>query len=203
MPIALPDLPYPADALEPAISAETFAFHHGRHHKAYVDKTNALVAGTPLADAPLEKIVLASAGNGDGDLFNQSAQAWNHGFFWRSLCPGGSRPDHVLAVAVDTRFGSLDKLVAAMVEQGAGHFGSGWVWLVMGQGGLALRTTHDAGCPLVDGEKPLLVLDLWEHAYYLDHRNDRKAWLKAACDLLDWGFASENFARKTAWTYPG
>jgi superoxide dismutase, Fe-Mn family len=202
MPVILPDLPYAPDALAPAISAETFAFHHGKHHKAYVDKTNQLIAGTPLADAPLEEIVLASAGNGDGALFNQSAQAWNHGFFWRSLCPGGGKPDHGLAFAIDTRFGSLDKLVAAMIKQGASHFGSGWVWLVMGHEGLALRTTHDAGCPLVDGERPLLVLDLWEHAYYLDHRNDRKAWLKAACALLDWEFASHNFARKGAWTYP-
>ena len=203
MPIALPDLPYPADALEPVISAETFAFHHGRHHKAYVDKTNALTAGTELAAAPLEEIVLAAAGSGDGGLFNQSAQAWNHGFFWRSLCPGGGKPDHALAMAIDTRFGSLDKLVKAVIEQGAGHFGSGWVWLVMGHDGLAVRTTHDAGCPLVDGEKPLLVLDLWEHAYYLDHRNDRRSWLTAAADLLDWQFASANFARKAAWTYPG
>lgn len=202
MPVRLTPLPYAKDALEPAISAETLGLHHGKHHKSYVDKTNELVAGTDLDNASLGDIVLAAAGNGNADLFNQSAQAWNHGFYWHALSPKPSKPDEDLLEAIKSKFGSLPDIVEHMVEEGAGHFGSGWVWLVAHGSSLAVRNTHDAGCPIVDGERPLLVLDVWEHAYYLDHRNDRKAYLKAAAKLLDWDFAAANFASSAVWTYP-
>ncbi|MDE2411020.1 MAG: superoxide dismutase [Sphingomonadales bacterium] len=202
MTITLTPLPYAEAALEPAISAATLAVHHGKHHKAYVDKTNALVAGTGLADAPLEAIVLDAVARKDGKLFNQSAQAWNHGFYWHSLTPERSQPGSELAAAITGSFGSLDDMLTKLVDEGLGHFGSGWAWLMAEGNALSIITTHDAGCPLGQAARPLLVVDVWEHAYYLDRKNDRGAYLKAALGLLNWRFADENFARSTAWTYP-
>ncbi|MBS0482296.1 MAG: superoxide dismutase [Proteobacteria bacterium] len=202
MSIKLIELPFAETALEPAISAATLAVHHGKHHKAYVDKTNELVAGTDLADAALNAIVLAAANRKDGKLFNQAAQAWNHGFYWHSLSPVEGQPDGALAAAIDAAFGSTQALLDTLVEQGLGQFGSGWAWLVAEGGSLKVITTHDAGCPITDGLKPLLVIDVWEHAYYLDRKNDRKAYLTAATQILNWHFAARNFASDSAWEYP-
>jgi superoxide dismutase, Fe-Mn family len=203
MAFTLIDLPYPKAALAPAISAETLDYHHGKHHKAYIDKTNAAAAGTDLADASLEEVIAASRDTQKG-LFNNAAQSWNHGFYWHSLTPSGTAPGGELASAIDAAFGSLDALVTQLKEKGAGHFASGWVWLAAQDGKLSVEETHD-GDTLADGAAvPLLVIDLWEHAYYIDHRNARPAYLDAVIDgHLNWDFAAENLARGTAWTYPG
>lgn len=202
MAITLPPLPYPVGALEPAISAATLAVHHGKHHKAYVDKTNALIAGTDLADEPLEAVVIA-ARDTDPKLFNPAAQAWNHGFYWHSLAPEESHPDASLNRAIDAAFGSREGLIKQLAAEGEGHFGSGWVWLLADGAELSVASTHDAGCPLGGKARPLLVIDVWEHAYYLDRKNDRKGYLAAAAGLINWAFASANFARDEVWRYPG
>lgn len=203
MAIKLTPLPYGPDALAPAISAETLHVHHGKHHRHYVDEVNAAIADSPLASAPLETVIAAAREQGDTRLFNNAAQAWNHGFYWHSLTPNRSAPDGALAEAIASTYGSAEKLCDVLIEQGVGHFGSGWAWLVADGKDLSIVTTHDAGCPLADGNKrPLLVIDVWEHAYYLDRKNDRKAYLTAAARLLDWNFASENFSRGEPWTYP-
>ena len=202
MSIKLMPLPYPQNALEPAISKDTVAVHYGKHHQAYVDKTNELIKDDELADAALNAIVIAAAKNKNVKLFNQSAQVWNHGFYWHSLSPETTKPDAALDVAIVKTFGSQSALIAELVEKGAGHFGSGWVWLMADGDNLVIKDTHDAGCPLTEAGRPLLVLDVWEHAYYLDRKNDRKAYLTAAAKLLNWDFAAENFARAGAWQYP-
>jgi len=201
MTIPLIDLPYPKKALEPAISAETLAVHHGKHHKAYVDKTNKAIEGSHLADAGLETVI-ARARRNNPSLFNNAAQAWNHGFYWHSLSPSKTAPSDALAKKIDAAFGSLETLKEKLAEAGAGHFASGWVWLAEKGGKLSVVETHDADT-LADSElNPLLVIDLWEHAYYLDRQNERPAYLKAIMGLLDWEFAAENLARGSAWTYP-
>ena len=202
MAIILPPLPFAESALEPEISAETLAVHHGKHHKAYVDKTNGLIEGTALADAALNTIVIEANRAGNTKLFNQASQAWNHGFYWNSLSPQGDKPDDRLTKAIDAAFGSYDALVKDLVAQGEGHFGSGWTWLLADGDTLSVATTHDAGSPLTGTARPLLVIDVWEHAYYIDRKNDRKAYLTAALGLLNWSFANENFARAEAWNYP-
>lgn len=203
MAISLTPLPYAKDALEPAISAQTLELHHGKHHKGYVDKTNAAIEGTDLSDKGLNDVVKAAAAKKDTKLFNQAAQAWNHGFYWHSLSPDGGKPETALAAAIDSAFGSFDAMAEKLAAEAEGHFGSGWAWLVADGDTLRIATTHDAGCPLTeDGGRPLLVIDVWEHAYYLDRKNDRKAYLKAALGLLNWQFADANFARREPWTYP-
>lgn len=200
------DLPFAHDALGPTISSATLEVHHGKHHKAYVDKTNALIAGTALAEADLETIVRQAAHAGEKGLFNQAAQVWNHGFYWMSLAPGGSAPEGELAARIDAAFGSKDKAIAKLAEAAVGHFASGWAWLVAGaDGALTIETTHDAACPITDeGKVPLLTIDVWEHAYYLDRKNDRKAYVEAVlADCLNWQFAAENLARGSVWPYPG
>lgn len=201
MPIKLMPLPFAKTALEPAISAETLGFHHGKHHKAYVDKTNELTAGTDLDGEPLEAIIDAARGK-DQKLFNQAAQVWNHGFYWESLSAQTSAPSAALGQAVSAAFGSHDAMIDKLVEEAATHFGSGWAWIVAKQGKLAIVTTHDADLPGEADGTPLVVLDVWEHAYYIDRRNDRKAYLTAATKLLNWDFASANFASGERWTYP-
>jgi len=202
MPVTLMPLPYAQDALAPAISRQTLEFHHGKHHKAYVDKTNALIDGTPLARVSLEEIVREAHRRGDNALFSQAAQVWNHGFYWQSLQPVASVPPQSLERALIAAFGTVADFVDALVTQAAAHFGSGWTWLVADGDRLRIEPTHDAGCPLVDGVRPLLVLDVWEHAYYLDRKNDRKAYLDAAAQLLAWDFAAQNLERDGFWTYP-
>ena len=202
MAFELIDLPYGSDALAPAISAETLSFHHGKHHKAYLDKTNAAIAGTDLENAPLEEVIAAARSSNQG-LFNNAAQSWNHGFYWHSLTPGSSGPSGDLAGKIDEAFGSLEDLKGQLDERGVGHFASGWVWLAEKGGKLSLEETHD-GDTLADLDfNPLLTIDVWEHAYYLDHQNQRPAYLKAVIDgHLNWEFAAENLARGTTWKYP-
>lgn len=204
----LPDLPYAYDALEPTVSELTMRTHHDKHHKAYVDTTNALVEEKGLAGKTLEEVVKHAKESGEQKLFNQSGQAWNHGFFWESMTPETAKPEGALAEAIDKAFGSLDELKAKFVAEGVGHFASGWVWLVSDAGTLKVISTHDADDTLVrPGLKPLIVCDLWEHAYYLDTKNDRKAFLERWFDqLANWSFAGAQFdaARSGAkgWTYP-
>ncbi len=195
-------LPYEDTALAPAVSAETLSFHHGKHHKAYVDKTNAAIEGTDHADKSLEEVISAARGNDQG-LFNNSAQSWNHGFYWNSMAEKGGEPTDELKTMIDDSFGSVDELKSQLQDRGAGHFASGWVWLAEKGGKLTIEETHD-GDTLADqdGVNPLLVIDLWEHAYYLDHQNSRPAYLKAVTsDKLNWSFASENLTRGSTWSY--
>ena len=196
-------LPYDKEALAPAISAETLSFHHGKHHQAYLDKTNAAIAGTDLADADLETVIARSRGNNQG-LFNNAAQSWNHGFYWHSLSPAAIDPSGDLAVRIDESFGSYDELRKQLAERGAGHFASGWVWLADKGGKLTIEETHDGDTLADSGEaRPLLTIDVWEHAYYLDHQNKRPDYLKAVIDRhLNWDFAAENLARGATWKYP-
>jgi len=202
MTISLTPLPYPADALEPHISSRTLELHHGAHHKAYVDKTNEAIKGTDLADADLNAIVLAA--RGEAKLFNNASQVWNHGFYWNSLTPSAGKPSDKLQQAIDRDFGSIDALKTQLAEKATGHFASGWAWLVADDGKLSVVDTHDAVSPFSEGKgNPLLTIDVWEHAYYLDVQNKRPDYVKAVLDkLLNWSFASENFERGSAWHYP-
>lgn len=203
MAIILPPLPYADDALAPAISATTLQTHHGKHHKAYVDKTNAAIKGTDLADASLEQVIAAAEGKGDKGLFNNAAQSWNHAFYWNSMTPQRAVPGGELASAIETSFGSLDKLNDELIAQGTAHFASGWVWLLARSETLAVEQTHDAATFATGDARPLLVVDLWEHAYYLDHKNLRPDYLKAVIGQhLNWDFAAENFGRGGNWVYP-
>ena len=196
-------LPYPDTVLAPAVSAETLSYHHGKHHKAYIDKTNAAIEGTDHADKSLEEIIAAARGSDQG-LFNNSAQSWNHAFYWHSMAPSGGKPSGDLASAIDSAFGSLDALVEKLQSAGAGHFASGWVWLAADSSGkLSIEETHDAGTLAIGDKNPLLTLDVWEHAYYLDHKNVRPDYLKAVTTgHINWDFAAENMARGSTWTYP-
>ncbi|AUX68932.1 superoxide dismutase [Fe] [Porphyrobacter sp. HT-58-2] len=201
MAFALSPLPYADTALEPAISAETLSFHHGKHHQTYVDKMNAAIEGTPHADASLEAIIAASRGTNQG-LFNNSAQTWNHAFYWHSMAAETTAPSDELVAKINDAFGSVDALKQQLKDRGVGHFASGWVWLAEKDGKLSIEETHDADTLADSGFNPLLVLDVWEHAYYLDHQNKRPAYLDAVVEnKLNWAFASENLARGTVWTY--
>lgn len=206
---ALPDLPYAYDALEPVISGQTMKFHHDKHHATYIKTTNELLEKVGKKDpGSLEEVVREAARSGDKTLFNNAAQAWNHAFFWAAMSPRPEDPEGALTVAIDKSFGDLDSLKKIFVGEGAGHFGSGWVWLFADpQGVLTVRATHDAEDTLtLPDVTPLLVCDLWEHAYYLDHQNDRKGFLEAWFDALPhWRFAAYQFAaaqgRGEAWTF--
>lgn len=193
----LPELPYDHDALSPFVSADTLRTHHGKHHKTYVEKTNDLAAKAGLAGRPLEEVVREASRRGDKKLFNNAAQAWNHAFFWECMRPpGGAAPSGDLLRAIDAAFDDLDALKQAFVDEGVNHFASGWVWIVTGGDGLKVISTHDADDTLVrDGVFPLLVCDLWEHAYYLDYKNDRKAFLERWFDnVANWDFAAAQLA---------
>lgn len=196
------DLPYPDTALEPAVSAQTLSFHHGKHHNAYVTKMNDAIDGGPHADAAMEDIIAAARGSNQG-LFNNAAQSWNHGFYWHSMAAEETAPSDDLKAKIEEAFGSVDELKSLLKSRGAGHFASGWVWLAEKDGKLSIEETHD-GDTLADSDfNPLLTVDVWEHAYYLDHQNARPAYLDAVVDnKLNWAFASENLARGTTWTYP-
>jgi Fe-Mn family superoxide dismutase len=196
-PHALLRLPYPEDALAPVISARTVALHHGKHHKGYVDKTNELIGGTEFEGQALERIVLATAGKPEHkELFNNAAQAWNHAFYWRSLKPrGGGTPNGALAEKIDA-IGGLDALKKKLATAGVKQFGSGWVWLVSDGKGLSVVSTPNAEVPFTKGSTPLLTIDVWEHAYYVDYQNRRPDYLQAVIDkLINWDFAAENLAR--------
>ena len=176
----LPQLPYALDALAPQISKETLEYHYGKHHKAYVDKLNELIVGTKFERMTLDEIVAQAE---PGPLFNNAAQAWNHTFYFMALGPLKSKPGGDLAKKIDTAWGSFDAFKEAFVKAGVGQFGSGWVWLVEGQKGLEIVTTANAGRPT---GKLLMVLDVWEHAYYIDYRNRRPDHLSAAFDRINW-----------------
>jgi Fe-Mn family superoxide dismutase len=205
----LPDLPYAYEALEPVISGRTMRFHHDKHHKAYVETTNTLLKEAKAAPESLEAVIRAAKASGNQKLFNNAAQAWNHAFFWNAMAPGAARPDSDVAAAISGAFGDLAKLKQTFVADGVAQFGSGWVWLTADETGkLQVVTTHDAGEPVEDGGAvPLLVCDVWEHAYYLDHQNDRKGFLEAWFDALpNWSFAAKQLAaargQGEAWRYP-
>lgn len=202
MAFELMPLPYAPDALAPAISAETLGFHHGKHHKAYIDKTNAAVAGTDLDGKSLEEVIAAARGENQG-LFNNAAQSWNHGFYWNSLAPQAQEPSADLAERIEADFGSVAELKTQLADRGAGHFSNGWVWLAARDGTLTIAETHD-GDTLADRQAvPLLTIDLWEHAYYLDHQNLRPNYLNEVIENhLNWDFAAQNLQRGTAWRYP-
>ncbi|MEO9462217.1 MAG: superoxide dismutase [Marinomonas sp.] len=201
MAFALMSLPYADDALEPAVSANTLSFHHGKHHQAYIDKMNAAIDGTDHANAAMEDIVAAARGSNQG-LFNNAAQSWNHGFYWHSMAASETAPSADLAAKIDEAFGSMDELKEQLKARGLGHFASGWVWLAEKDGKLSIEETHDGDTLADSGFNPLLTVDVWEHAYYLDHQNARPAYLAAVVDhKLNWAFASENLARGTAWVY--
>ena len=195
MAFQLPELPYAANALEPHVSAETFGYHHGKHHKAYVDKLNAAVAGTDYADLSLEDVILGSHEAGDTAVFNNAAQTWNHTFLWHSMAPdGGGAPSGALADAINDRFGDLAGFREAFKAEAMGQFGSGWAWLVRTGDGLEIVSTGNADSPLTSGLAPILTLDVWEHAYYLDYQNKRDAYVDAFLDnLVNWEFAANNF----------
>jgi Fe-Mn family superoxide dismutase len=203
MAITLPALPYAEDALAPAISATTLQTHYGKHHKAYVDKTNDAVKDGALANASLEDIIKSARAESQKPLFNNAAQAWNHGFYWQSLSPAKQAPSGALADAITQAFGSVEGLNEELAKQGTAHFASGWVWLVARGNVLAVEQTHDAETFADSEARPLLVIDLWEHAYYLDHKNLRPDYLKQViADHLAWDFASRNFEASGTWTYP-
>jgi Fe-Mn family superoxide dismutase len=206
--IELCKLPYDFTALEPVISSATMKLHHDKHHAAYVKKANDLAAKAGLDDMPVEELVREAKARGDTKLYNQAAQVWNHGFFWQSMSGDALKPVGDLDAAIVAAFGDLAALRTEFVEQGVGHFGSGWVWLVYSGETLEVITTHDAD-DFLDRpeEKPLLVCYLWEHAYYLDHQNDREAFLKLWFDgLANWQFAAVQLAAaksgEQGYSYP-
>ena len=194
MKIELPPLPYGDSDLAPHISANTISFHYGKHHKTYVEKATDMVKGTELADADLEDIVKATYGKADKKgLFNNAAQAWNHSFYWKSLTPKGGTPGGKLLDKINTDFGELAKLKDELSKAAVTQFGSGWAWLVLDGGTLKVVQTANADTPLATGQTPLLTIDVWEHAYYLDHQNKRPAYVTAVIDnLINWEFAAEN-----------
>lgn len=191
-------LPFAADALEPyGMKAETFEYHYGKHHKAYVDNLNNLVKDTDLANKSLEDVIRSTYGDASKvGIFNNAAQVWNHTFFWNSLKPGGGgAPTGELAAKIDAAFGSFDAFKEEFTKAATTQFGSGWAWLVEEAGTLKITKTPNAENPLVHGQKPLLTLDVWEHAYYIDFRNARPAFIKNFLDnLVNWDFAAQNLA---------
>ena len=192
----LPPLPYERDALAPHMSKDPFDYHYGKHHQKYVDVMNGMIEGTAHADADLVTIIKDAAGSNQG-LFNNAAQVWNHTFFWNSMKPnGGGKPaaGSAIAKAIDESFGSYDKFREAFAAAGAPQFGSGWAWLVSVGGKLEVRKTLNAETPVTDeGVTPLLTMDVWEHAYYLDHQNARPAYIDTYLDhLVNWDFAEAN-----------
>jgi Fe-Mn family superoxide dismutase len=193
----LPPLPYAYDALEPHISKNTLEFHHDKHHAGYVNKYNAAVAGTELDSLPLEDVIRKIAGDPQqGGLFNNAGQAWNHTFYWNSMKPnGGGQPTGELASKIEADFGSYEKFVEAFKTAGATQFGSGWAWLVLDNGTLKAVKTPNAELPLTSGQVPLLTMDVWEHAYYLDYQNQRPNYLEAFLNhLVNWDFTAQNLA---------
>lgn len=192
MAFELPALPYEKNALEPHISAETLEYHYGKHHQAYVTKLNDLTDGTADANKSLEEIVKSSTGG----LFNQAAQVWNHTFYWHCLSPnGGGEPSGALAEAINAKFGSFDKFKEAFNAKAVGNFGSGWTWLIKtADGGVDIVNTDDADTPIAHGQTPLLTIDVWEHAYYVDYRNARPKYLEAVWNVINWDFVAQNYS---------
>jgi Fe-Mn family superoxide dismutase len=191
----LPPLPYGDNALDPVISANTLGFHYGKHHKTYVDNLNKLITGTELADLSLEEVITATAGKADKvGVFNNAAQVWNHTFYWSSLSPnGGGEPPAALRQKIEASFGSVDACKKELATAATTQFGSGWAWLVKDGDKLQVTKTSNADLPLTKGLKPLLTIDVWEHAYYLDYQNRRVDYVNAVLDkLINWSFAADN-----------
>jgi Fe-Mn family superoxide dismutase len=187
----LPELPYPKNALEPHVSAETLEYHHDKHHAAYVNKLNDLIPGTEFENMSLEEIVTKSSGG----VFNQAAQVWNHTFYWNCMGPnGGGEPSGALGDAINKAFGSFAEFKEQFAASAAGNFGSGWTWLVKNDSGaVEIVNTSNAGNPMTDGKKPLLTCDVWEHAYYIDYRNARPKYVEAFWNVVNWDFVAQNF----------
>lgn len=192
MTFELPNLPYAMNALEPYISQETLEYHYGKHHQAYVNKLNSLVPGTEFENLNLEEIIKKA----DGGIFNNAAQVWNHTFYWHCMKPnGGGEPDGDLATAIEKTFSGLDKFQEKFTNSALTRFGSGWAWLVKNSDGtLEVLSTSNADNPLTEGKKPLLTCDVWEHAYYIDTRNDRGKYVSNFWQLVNWDFVAKNFA---------
>ncbi|MFH1081005.1 MAG: superoxide dismutase [Pseudomonadota bacterium] len=193
MAIQLPDLPYAKDALAPVISANTLEFHYGKHHRTYVDNLNKLIAGTPFEKESLEAIIKKTAGDAaKAGIFNNAAQIWNHSFYWQCLKPGGGgAPTGAVAAKIAAAWGSADKFVEELKTAGMTQFGSGWAWLVSDSGQLKIVKTANADTPIAHGPTPLLTLDVWEHAYYLDYQNRRPDYLAAVIEkLVNWDFVN-------------
>jgi Fe-Mn family superoxide dismutase len=190
MPFQLPNLPYPIDALSPKLSKETFEYHHGKHHAAYVNNLNKLVAGTPMESQTLEQIIAKAS----GPLFNNAAQVWNHTFYWNCLAPkGGGEPAGALAAAIAKNFGSFAQFKEKFTNAAVTLFGSGWAWLMKNpDGSLAIEQTSNAATPLTAGKKPLLTCDVWEHAYYIDYRNNRAKYVETFWEMVNWKFVESN-----------
>ena len=196
MPFQLPDLPYAKDALAPVMSAETLEYHYGKHHKAYVAKTNELLENEPeLRGASLAKVIREAQRSGNAKLFNNSAQLWNHSFFWQCLAPAeGQKPEGKLEHLINDAFGSAEALIQKLQEEAVNHFGSGWAWLVLDRGSLRVTSLHDADTPVAhEGMVPLFTLDVWEHAYYIDYRNERPRFASAVLsNIVNWDFVAQN-----------
>jgi len=196
MPFVLPELPFAKDALAPNMSAETLDFHHGKHHQAYVTKTNELIAADQeLSGSSLTRVIREANRTGQAKLFNNAAQLWNHSFFWQCLAPAeNQRPSGKLAHLIDDAFGSADAMLDKLQEEAVNHFASGWAWLVLDRGSLRITSLHDADTPLVhEGMVPLFTLDVWEHAYYIDYRNARPTFAGAVLkNIVNWEFVAEN-----------
>ncbi|KFI05560.1 superoxide dismutase [Massilia sp. BSC265] len=188
----LPPLPYAKDALQPHISAETLEFHHGKHHQTYVTNLNNMIKGTEYENLSLEEIIQKSTGG----VFNNSAQVWNHTFFWNCMTPnGGGAPTGQVADAINAKWGSFDKFKEEFNKSALGNFGSGWTWLVQKtDGSVDIVNTSNAGTPLTTSDKPLLTADVWEHAYYIDYRNARAKFLDAFWNVVNWDFVNQNMA---------
>ena len=195
MAFTLPPLPFDRTALEPLLSAESFDYHHGKHHKAYVDKVNGWIAEKGLDGKSLVEVIRLAKGGGDKPLANNAGQIWNHDFFWQCLAPAGStRPSSRLATLIEAAFGSREAMVDKLATEAEGHFGSGWAWLVLAGDALKITSLHDGETPLgQEGIKPLFTLDVWEHAYYIDYRNERPKYADAVLgELINWDFVSQN-----------
>ena len=202
MPFQLPELPYAKDALAPVMSAETLEFHHGKHHKAYVTKTNELLqSDNSLGGASLLQVVKEAKRAGNQKLFNNSAQLWNHSFFWQCLAPQqGQQPDGKLAKLIEDGFGNPQALLEKLQEEAVNHFSNGWAWLVLDRGSLRVTSLHDADTPIVhEGMVPLFTLDVWEHAYYIDYRNERPKFVTSVLsNIVNWDFVAQNLDGKGA-----
>jgi len=194
MSMKLPDLPYELNALEPHVSARTLEYHHGKHHRAYVEKLNKAIENTAYEGLPLESIITRAHSTTHTNVFNNAAQAWNHAFLWNSMSPdGGGEPEGALKEALEANFGSVDNFRTVFKQAATGQFGSGWAWLIQDKGELKVISTDNADTPVAHNQKPLLTLDVWEHAYYLDYQNDRGGYVDTFLEnLVNWEFAASN-----------
>ncbi|HPO16441.1 MAG TPA: superoxide dismutase [Candidatus Hydrogenedentes bacterium] len=194
MGFSLPTLPFAQSALEPFISAETLQFHYGKHHQTYVNNLNKLIEGTPFADKTLEEIIQAA----EGPLFNNAAQVWNHTFYWQGLKPAAAAPQGLLLTMIQRDFGTLDAMKDALANAATTQFGSGWAWLVLNQGKLAVTKTGNADLPMKHAQTALWTIDVWEHAYYVDYRNDRPKYVQQVLNnLVNWDFVAENLTKSS------